>query len=285
MSAYKVKTNIMRVIIYLVLVMLVVICIVPIWIMIVNATRSTPEIQEGISLLPSISTTANWTYLTGKGFDVGRGFLNSSLIAVSATVLTVYFSLMTAYAIQVYNFKMKKFMFGLVMALVLIPTQVGIIGFQQYMSALGIPKLPWPLPYIPLIFPAIAAPGAVFFAKQYLESCIVPDLIDAARIDGCSEIGIFHRIMMPIAAPGAFTLAIFAFVASWNNFFTPFLLISKMDMYTLPMLVQTLRGDMYRTNYGGIYMGLTISILPIVVVYAIFSRYIVSGIAMGALKE
>jgi multiple sugar transport system permease protein len=270
----------MRVVIYLILVILVVICLIPIYIMVINATRSTPEIQQGISLVPSGSTVANWTYLTGKGFNIAKGFLNSSIIAFSATILTVYFSLMTAYALQVYRFKLRKFMTGFILALVLIPTQVAIVGFQQYMAALKMTNT-----FIPLIFPAIAAPAAVFFAKQYLESVIVTDLIDAARIDGCSEIGIFHRVMMPIAAPGAFTMAIFAFVASWNNFFTPFLMISKMDMYTLPMLVQTLRGDMYRTNYGGIYLGITISILPIIIVYAIFSKYIVSGIAMGALKE
>jgi multiple sugar transport system permease protein len=110
-------------------------------------------------------------------------------------------------------------------------------------------------------------------------------LIDAARIDGCGELGIFHRIMLPIAKPGAFTLGIFAFVGSWNNFFTPFIMISKMNKYTLPMLVQTLRGDTYRTEYGSIYLGLVVSIIPIIIVYAIFSKYIVNGIAMGAVKE
>ena len=135
------------------------------------------------------------------------------------------------------------------------------------------------------ILPLIANASGVFFGKQYFESMLIQDLIDAARIDGASEIGIFHRIMMPMAVPGAATLAIFAFVAAWNNFFNAFILIASFDKYTLPMLVQTLRGDVYRTEYGAIYFGLAVTIVPIIVIYFFFSRYIVSGIAMGAVRE
>ncbi|WDU83443.1 carbohydrate ABC transporter permease [Caloramator sp. Dgby_cultured_2] len=162
----------------------------------------------------------------------------------------------------------------------MVPTQVAIIGFYKYMSILNLLNS-----YIPLIVPAIAAPSSIFFAIQYLESTIVKELIEAARIDGCSELTIFHKIMLPIAKPGAVTMGIFAFVGSWNNFFTPFVLISKMEKYTLPMLVQTLRGDVYRTEYGSIYLGLAVSIIPILIVYILFSRYIVNGIAMGSVKE
>ena len=138
--------------------------------------------------------------------------------------------------------------------------------------------------YASLILPAIASAGAVFFGTQYLESMIIQDLIDAARIDGASELGIFHKIMTPLAAPGAFTMGIFAFVASWNNFFSAFVLISSFDKYTLPMLVKTLEGDVYETEYGAIYLGLAMTIVPIIVMYAFFSRYIVSGIALGSVK-
>ena len=154
------------------------------------------------------------------------------------------------------------------------------IGFFQYMSRLGLTDN-----YLALILPLIANAGTVFFAKQYLESVVVQDLIDAGRIDGASELGIFHTIMLPIAVPGAVTMSIFAFVASWNNFFTPFIMINSIEKYTLPMLVQNLRGDAYRAEFGAIYLGLAMVVMPIVILYAIFSRYIVSGIAMGAIKE
>ena len=281
MLGHKAKTNIMRFFIYAILIILVVICIVPVWMLIVNATRSTAEIQQGISLLPSNNLDFNWNTLTSRGFNIGRGFVNSSVIAVSATLLTVYFSMMTAYALQVYKFKYRKALYAVILVLVLLPTQqVGIIGFRQHMFNLGLLDS-----YIPLILPAIAAPPAVFFAKQYLESCVSMDLIQAARIDGCSELGIFHRVMLPIAAPGAFTLGLFSFVAAWNNFFTPYMILNKVDMFTLPQLVRLLRGDTYRTEYGGIYLGLAVTVLPIIVVYAICSKYIISGISMGALKE
>lgn len=277
---YTFKTKMLRFWVYIILLILVIICILPIWILLVNATRSTSEIQQGISLLPSSHLIANWKNLTNRGFSISQGFINSTVISIGVTVLTVYFSMLFAYAIHVYDFSYRKFLYALVVILVLVPTQVSIIGFYRYMSLIKLTNS-----YIPLILPAIAAPSSIFFAKQYLEAVVIKDLIDAARIDGCSELGIFHKIMLPIAKPGAFTLGIFAFVASWNNFFTPFIMISKMNKYTLPMLVQTLRGDTYRTEYGSIYLGLAVAIIPILVVYAIFSKHIVNGIAMGSVKE
>jgi multiple sugar transport system permease protein len=192
----------------------------------------------------------------------------------------VYFSLLAAYGIVVYDFPGKRFFSNFVVVLVLIPLQLSIIGFFQYMSAVGLTDN-----YLSLILPSIASAGAVFFGKQYLESMIIQDLIDAARMDGAGELTIFHRIIFPMGMPGAATMAIFAFVASWNAFLNPFILITSRDKYTLPMLVRTLQGDIYRTEYGAIYLGLAMTIIPIIIVYAIFSRFIVNGIAMGAVKE
>ena len=277
---YRFNTALMRIFIYAVLIILLIVTIVPIWLLIVNATRSTSEIQQGISVLPSTHLLDNYDILLGRGLNMVRGFSNSLFVAVASTIITVYFSLLTAYGIVVYKFKGKQLFSNFIVVLVLIPMQLSIIGFYQYMSKLGLTDN-----YASLILPLIANAGAVFFGKQYLESIVIHDLIDAARIDGASELGIFHRVMMPIAAPGAATMAIFAFVASWNNFFNAFILISSLDKYTLPMLIRTLSGDVYRTEYGAIYLGLAITIVPIIIIYAIFSRYIVSGIAMGAVKE
>ncbi|MGB5062099.1 MAG: carbohydrate ABC transporter permease, partial [Candidatus Promineifilaceae bacterium] len=272
---YTLNTKIIRGFIYVFLLILLVITITPIWLLIVNATRSTVEIQQGLSLLPSRHILDNYNILLGRGLNLWRGFFNSLFVAVATTIISVYFSLLTAYGIVVYDFKGKKLFSNFIVVLVMIPMQLSIVGFYQYMSKLGLTDN-----YASLILPAIASAGGVFFGKQYLESVVIQDLIDAGRVDGASEIGIFHRIMMPLAVPGAVTLGIFAFVASWNNFFNAFILISSIEKYTLPMLVQTLRGDVYRTEYGAIYLGLAITIVPIIVIYALFSRYIVSGIAM-----
>jgi multiple sugar transport system permease protein len=270
----------MRVFVYIVLVIILIVTVVPIWLLIVNATRSTVEIQQGISFMPSTHLFENYGILLGRGLNLGRGFGNSLFVAVASTIITVYFSLLTAYGIVVYNFKGKKLFSNFIVVLVMIPMQLSIIGFYQYMSKLGLTDN-----YASLILPLIANAGSVFFGKQYLESVVINDLIDAARVDGASEIGIFHRIMMPLAVPGAMTMGIFAFVAAWNNFFNAFILISSIEKYTLPMLVQTLRGDVYRTEFGAIYLGLAVTVVPIILIYALFSRYIVSGIAMGSVKE
>jgi len=277
---YTLGTNINRFFVYLVLVIILVLTIVPVWLLIVNATRSTIEIQQGISMMPSIYTITNYKVLLSKGLDLPRGFLNSFTIAILTTIVTVYFSMLTAYGIVAYNFKGKNFLYNFILVLVMIPMQLSIIGFYQYMVKIGLDDS-----YAALILPSIASATSVFFCKQYLESIMIQDLIDAGRIDGCSEIGIFHQIMMPIAAPGAFTLGIFAFVGAWNNFFNAFILITSRDKYTLPMLVQTLRGDVYRHEYGAIYLGLAASVVPIIIIYFLFSRYIVNGISMGAVKE
>ena len=277
---YNLNTKFQRGFIYVFLFVLLVITIVPIWLLIVNATRSTLEIQQGLSAMPSTHTLENYRILLGRGLNLQRGFLNSLFVAVSTTVISVYFSLLTAYGIVVYDFKGKRLFANFIVVLVMIPMQLSIIGFYQYMSRLGLTDN-----YASLILPAIASAGSVFFGMQYLESIVIKDLIDAGRVDGASEIGIFHRIMMPLAIPGAVTIGIFAFIASWNNFFNAFILISSIEKYTLPMWVQTLRGDVYRTEYGAIYLGLAVTIVPIIIIYAMFSRYIVSGIAMGSVKE
>ena len=277
---YRTATHLQRFFIYAFLIVLLLVTLAPIWALLVNATRSTVQIQQGLSMAPSTHLLENYGILVGRGLDLPRGFMNSIFLSVSTTVVTVYFSLLTAYGIVVYDFPGKKTFYSFILVLVLLPLQLSIIGFYQYMSRLGLTDS-----YIPLILPSIAAAGSVFFAKQYLEAIVIHDLIDAARIDGASELATFHRVMLPIAAPGAFTLGIFAFVASWNNFFTPFIMISSIEKYTLPMLVQTLRGDVYRTEYGSIYLGLAATIAPIMIIYALFSRYIVSGIALGAVKE
>ena len=277
---YKLNTIIVRGFVYFVLFVLLIVTIVPIWLLLVNATRSTVEIQQGISLFPSLHLFDNYGILQGRGLNLWRGFFNSLFVAVASTGLTVYFSLLTAYGIVVYDFKGKQLFSNFIILLVLIPMQLSIIGFYQYMSTLGLTDN-----FASLILPTIASAGAVFFGKQYLESAVIKDLIDAGRVDGAGELRIFHRIMMPLAVPGAVTMGIFAFIASWNNFFNAFILISSIEKYTLPMLVQTLRGDVYRTEYGAIYLGLAVTIVPIIIIYLIFSRYIVSGIAMGSVKE
>ncbi len=277
---YRSTTNLFRFFSYVLFIVLTLIIVTPIWILLVNATRTSPEIQQGLSLLPGTNLINNWNTILNKGLDLTVGLTNSAIIAFSSTFLSVYFGLMTAYAICAYNFKFKKHFYSIVLLMVMVPAQLSIVGLYDYVAGLGLLNS-----YIPIIIPAIASANTVFFMKQYLDGALVPELLQAARIDGASEFKIFNRIVLPIAAPGAFTIGIFTFVASWNNFMVPFTLITEKSKYTLPMLMATLRGDTYRTDYGGVYLGMAVTVIPILIVYGLFSKNIVSGIAMGSVKD
>ncbi|MDR3303533.1 MAG: carbohydrate ABC transporter permease [Treponema sp.] len=279
-KSYSQMLNMERCIIYIVMIVLTLLAIVPIWLLLVNATRSTEQINAGISLIPGSNMAYNWNALTSRGFQISQGFLNSAIIAVCSTVLAVYFSTMTAYGFHVYRFKGRKVLWFAILIIMMLPASLSFIGFYQFMSRLHLLDN-----YIPLIIPSIASAGTVLFLRQYMGSILSISLIEAARIDGASEFSIFNGVILPVLTPAIAAQAIFAFVGSWNNFFTPFVLISSTKRYTLPMLVQMLRGDIYRTEYGGIYLGIAISIVPIVIFYLFMSRFIISGITMGGVKE
>ena len=215
----------------------------------------------------------------GRGFNVFNGFKNSFLIAAGATVLNVYFSALTAYGMIAYEFRGKKVLFAVILGLIMIPQQISMIGFYQFMNRLGLLNN-----FLPLILPAIASPATVFFLKQYLETIYHPDLADSARLDGAGEIKIFHRIMLPLMKPGLATMAIFSFVTSWNNFLMPLILINDTEKYTLPMLVQLLKTDVYLTEFGSMYLGISLSIIPLLLIYLFLSKYIVGGVTAGGIK-
>jgi len=222
----------------------------------------------------------NWGVLTGRGFQIWQGFGNSAFIAICATILSIYFSAMTAYGLHVYRFRGRLALWTVILVIIMLPSTLSIIGFYQFMAVLKLRDS-----YIPLIIPGIAAAGTVLFLRQYMMSVLSTDLIDAARIDGAGEYHIFNIIIIPIMVPALAAQSIFTFVASWNNFITPFVLLSSEKKYTLPMLVQNLRGNIYRAEYGAIYLGIAISLIPILIFYSLMSRFIISGITMGGLKE
>ncbi len=254
--------------------------IVPFWIMIVNATRSSQAIQQGVSLIPGNYLQYNWNVLATKNFDVSIGFKNSAIIAFGSTILSVYFSAMTAYGFKVYQFKGNKFLYAVVLAIIMIPGQVTGTGFFMFMY-----QLHWVNNRLALIIPSIAAASTVFFFRQYLEANLQLSLVEAARIDGCGEIRTFNSIILPIMVPAMATMGIMAVIGSWNNYLTPLMLFTDPGLKTLPMMVQELRGDIYRTEYGSIYLGLTLTALPLIIVYFVFSKYIIAGVALGGVKE
>lgn len=256
----------------------------PFYIMIINSTRASVDIQQGMSLIPDKEFFNNVAKLLkkaeGMGTPLWKSIINSATIAVPATLLAVYFSSLTAYGIFAYNFKLRRFAWSFILGIMMIPSQVSIIGFYQFMIKLKLNDT-----YIPLILPALAAPTTIFFMRQYMKASLPLEIVDAARIDGSAEFTTFNRIIIPLLKPAIATQAIFAFIASWNNLFMPTMIISSQTKVTLPMFIQQLRSEQFRSDFGMIYVGLVLTVLPIMLVYFCLSRYIIAGVALGGVKE
>ena len=207
--------------------------------------------------------------------------LNSLIVTVPATILQVYFGSLTAYAVTVYNFKGKKFIWAFIYAIMMIPTQVSVVGFVKVCQLTGLYGTFWPL-----ILPAIAGPTTVYFMKQYMETGLSVEIVEAARIDGSSEFATFNRIVLPLLKPAMATQAIFGFVGTWNNLYTPsIILATERQKQTMPMYVSSLKANDKDRDWGLIYCGLLTTVIPILVMYFFLSKYIIAGVALGGVKE
>lgn len=269
-----------KVVAYAVCIILTILSLMPFVIMVINSTRSTYEIQQhAVSLIPGTNLLKNFSVYDGKTFNAWQGFLNSVIIATGSTVLVVYFSSLTAYALVAYKWKLRGAFFTLILLVMMIPSQVTSIGFYQFMYKIG-----WTNSFLPLIIPGVAAPATVFFMRQFMLASLPLELLDAARIDGSKEFNTFNKVALPIMKPAMATQAIFSFVSKWNELFMPSILLTDNEKYTMPIMVSLLRGDIYKVEYGAIYLGLTLSVLPLFIVYFCLSKYIIAGVALGGVK-
>ena len=220
---------------------------------------------------------------TACGADSPAGRTAAVMLGSTETtfyVLSVYFSALTAYAIYAYDFKFKNAAFTIILLIMTMPMQVSALGFLRLMDNMHLTNTLWPL-----ILPSIAAPTVFFFMKQYMDSSLPKELIEAARIDGSGEFHTFNVIILPILKPAVAVQAIFSFVGSWNNYFTPALIISDAKWKTVPILIAQLRGaDFLKFDMGKVYLMIALAILPVIIVYLILSKYIVRGIALGSVK-
>mgnify|MGYP000977270131 FL=1 len=282
-DSLKAKRQLMlsRFVVYVILVFLSVLCLFSFWMLFVNASRSNGDLQGGFRLLPSnyffINLKNAWT---DASINIPRGMLNSFIIAAATSILATYFSALTAYGIHAYDFKLKGVAFTFIMAVMVIPNQVAATGFYQMCVKLG-----WTNNYIPLILPGVAAPVVFFYMKQYMESVLPMEIIDAARVDGSGEFRTFNTIILPMLKPALAVQLIFNFVQSWNNYFMPALLLDKAEMKTVPLMIAQLRSaDYSKFDMGKVYMFILLAILPVVVVYICLSKFIIKGVTAGSVK-
>ena len=265
---------------YIVLILITFFCLIWFYILFINATRSHGELTRGFSPLPSHFLVTNWLNLISGTLPVVKGMINSVIVSTCSAVLSVYFSTITAYAIHAYDFKGKKFIATFILAVMMIPTQVTALGFLQLINKLHMDDT-----FIPLIVPAIAAPVTYFYMKQYMESTLPLAIIEAARIDGSGEFRAFNSIVLPMMKPAIAVQAIFTFVSSWNNYFTPALVLHTDTKKTLPILIAQLRSaDFLKFDMGQVYVMIAFSIFPVIVVYLLLSKFIVGGVALGGVK-
>ncbi len=277
----KLMRTVSRVLVYSILIFLSVLCLFSFYMLFVNSTRSHSDLQGGFQILPDTHLFINlYNAWTDSSINIPRGMFNSFLIAACTALLSTYFSAMTAYGIFAYNFKLKKLAFTFILAVMVIPNQVYAVGFYQMCMKLG-----WTNSYLPLILPSIAAPVVFFYMKQYMDSVVPKDIIDAARVDGSGEWRTFNTIILPIMKPAMAVQLIFTFVQSWNNYFMPALLLDKAELKTVPIMIAQLRSaDYSKFDMGKVYMFILLAILPVVVVYIALSKSIIRGVTDGSVK-
>jgi multiple sugar transport system permease protein len=280
-EAARMQLRLTRTVCYIVLILLSAMCLFSFYVLIINSTRSHPDIQKGFSFLPGGSFGYNLkNLLANENLPVVKAIFNSLLISTCAALVTTYFSALTAYAIHAYDFRFKRAAFTFIMMIMMIPSQVTALGFVRLMGTFNLLDT-----FIPLIIPTAASPIVFFFMKQYMEATLPLAIVEAARIDGSSEFHTFNHIVLPIMTPAIAVQGIFSFVTSWNNYFVPSLILKSTDNKTVPLLVAQLRNaDFLKFDMGQVYMLVTIAIVPVIIVYLLLSKYIIRGITLGSVK-
>jgi multiple sugar transport system permease protein len=286
---YTRKVMIKSIVIMAVLVLITIIVLAPIYILFVNATRDPQAITNhplsfmpGTSFIRNIKETINLNKIGKISYSAWIGYRNSFFITVSATALCIFFSALTAYGLVIYDFKLSTPAYTFILAVMMVPVQVTSVGFVQFMGKLKLTDTYWPL-----IVPAIAAPAIVFYMRQYMKANFPTEIVEAARIDGSGELSTFVRIAIPMLKPAVGVQAIFCFIANWNNFYTPsMILISReFKQYTMPMMVESILSNDKLSDQGVRYCAIVLSILPIIIIYCCLSRLIVDNVAEGGVKE
>lgn len=280
---FSAKLNLLffRIVVYSILILFSLLIIFIFYTLIINSTRAHNDIQRGLSLIPGNSFRKNFNSLFGdKNMFVTEGIRNSLFIALSSAILTSYFSALSAYGIHRYRFKGRNFAYMFILAVLMIPSQIANIGLVTILYSIGFVDNYWVI-----IIPAIASPTTLFFMKQYLDSTLPFEVIEAARIDGSNEFMTFNRIVIPMLKPAIAVQFIFSFVASWNNLFFPSLIIQSGNKRTIPIIISLLSASSPDSfDIGKNYMLMVWAIVPVLIVYLIFSRQIIKGVTSGSVK-
>lgn len=251
-------------------------CFFPFLAMLVGSTQDNLTITTTFTLRPGDRFMENYQRMM-QNKDIWGGFLNSMWLAVTNTALCLYFSSLTGYAFSKFQFKGRGALFTFIMVVMMLPGQLGVIGFYREVNDMKLLNTYWPL-----IIPAISNCFAVFFFKQYLDTGLPNELIEAALMDGCGEIGIFHRIVLPCMGAALVTQGVMSFIGNWNSYLNPLLILNRTRMMTLPVLLASIKSGGGVSDYGAQYVGILISVAPLLVIFTFANKVIMEKIAIGA---
>ena len=272
-----------RIVAYAVLILLCALCLFFFYVLIINATRPHADIQKGFSFLPGSWTSLcnNFTQvINNANIPIISGMRNSLIVSAMTAIFACYFSALTAFGIHAYRFKGRALALTFILLIMTMPTQVSALGFLRLMTNMKLTDT-----LIPLFLPSIAAPTVYYFMVSYMKSNLPMEIVEAARIDGSGEFHTFNYVVLPIMKPALAVQAIFTFVASWNNYFVPALILTSNKKKTLPILIAQLRSaDFLKFDMGQVYMLIAIAIMPVIIIYLFLNKFIVAGVALGGVK-
>lgn len=272
----KARRRIGSVVKQLLLIFMTLIMFFPLYIVFIMGTYYSEDIFKAMPILPSSYLLNNLRMVISKGYF--QAYLNSIIVSVCSVAISVLISTMIGFALAKYNFKGKKIIFAFVMAIMMIPGQISLIGYMLEMRTLRLSSM-----LLPLIFAWAAHPLGVFLMTQFISDGVPDELLESGRLDGCSEPGIFFRLVVPCVKPGILTLSTLVFLWSWNNYVLPVIMINKQELFTIPLMVNNLSNS-FRSDYGAIMCALALSVLPMIVIFSLCSQTFIKGIAAGAVK-
>lgn len=248
-----------------------------VWMVLGSFKTNTELLKSPPTWWPEHATLANYATLFNK-LDFASFFTNSVVVACSVAAGNVVFCSMMGYALAKMDFRGKKLLFGLTMSLLMVPGLVTFVPLFVLVANLGMLNS-----YAGLILPFLAGPLGVFLMRQFIGG--LPDeLIEAARIDGASELRIFARVIMPLSGPAIATLTILTFLSSWNNFLWPLVVAQTQNMYTLPVAIALFSVGQNANQYGLMMAGAVVIVVPVLAVFVALQRYFIQGVAMTGIK-
>ena len=261
---------------YLILLAVAVVCFFPFYAMLMGSTHDNLAITTTLTLTPGDHFMENYNRMM-QNKDIWGGFRNSMILAIINTALCLYFSALTGYAFAKFNFRGKNALFTVIMVVMMLPGQLGVIGFFQLIRDMKLLNS-----YIPLVLPAVSNCFAVFFFKQYIESGLPNEMIEAALIDGCNEIKIYHTIVLPCVGAALVTQGVMSFIGNWNSYLNPLIILTETRKMTLPVLLASIKSGGGSADYGAQYVGILISVAPLLIIFTFANKVIMEKIAIGA---